>query len=150
MNQKPRRVRADAFAILLAVVALSVAHSQVYAQRDPWRWMHRYHFDIDAKTQITELLPTAPKLNRIDKLQVAALTEVPEAMFEAPYVFKADPKNQKELDAARQRALIHLGRQFAQINVVNKKKPDHFMECLQAHRPDLAGLPFTLGQACRI
>lgn len=135
---------------VVASITLFVLTAPAFAQRDPWTWMHRYHFDIDAKTQIAELLPTAPRPNRIDKLQVADLANVPEVMFETPYVFKADPKKQKELDAARQRALIHLGRQFAQINLVNKKKPDHFMECLQAHRPDLSGLPFTLGQACRI
>src|SRR5262249_32050290 len=32
----------------------------------------------------------------------------------------------------------------------NAKKTDYFLEVLRAHRPDLAGLPFITGDACRL
>src|SRR5262249_7295952 len=38
----------------------------------------------------------------------------------------------------------------AKINHLNKDKKDRFIETLLAERPDLAGLPFVMGDACRM
>ena len=111
--------------------------------------MTRYHFDIDPKTPVKDLLPTPPPAVPITKVLVGDLALVPEVQLAEPYLFKADEKN-KELEAAQRRALLHIAHQVAKINVVNQGKTDGFMERLVESRPDLRGLPFTLGQSCRL
>lgn len=39
---------------------------------------------------------------------------------------------------------------IARINHLNKKDKDAFIKALRAHRSDLTGLPFAMGDACRI
>jgi len=135
---------------LLAFLVLAACTPPALAQRDPWTWIHRYHFDIDAKTPLKDLLPTPPKDIAIGKLLVADLAQVPEVQLAEPYIFKADFKKTKELNEAQQRALIHIAHQVAKVNFANKNKTDRFMEEIVAHRPDLRGLPFTLGETCRL
>ena len=42
-----------------------------------------------------------------------------------------------------------VAQQLAKINHMNAKKTDAFMAALLENRPDLAGLPFAMGDDCR-
>ncbi len=137
--------RKSSLLMSLAILALGACAAPVLAQRDGWTWVNRYHFKIDANAPIESLLPTPPKMDSASKLLRSDLAEVAEMQFAEPYVFEEEP-----LDAARRRALVHIAHQVAKVNAVNQKKQDCFMECLLKHRPDLQGLPFTLGGACRL
>ena len=98
-------------------------------------------FTIDPKTPLKELLPKAPKAkDSIPSAFVDSLEEVPELMLSEP--FAKGMANQKAIEA--------IAFQIAKVNHLNKEKSDRFMEALLADRPDLAGLPFQMGGACRL
>ena len=101
--------------------------------------MKRFHFNIDPKTPLEDLLPRAPKDRGISgPLLRDDLTKVPEVTFEQV----------TNLPAAK--ALEHNAHTIAKINHINQKKTDSFMEALLGKRADLAGLPFAMGDDCRI
>src|SRR5205085_9159877 len=64
--------------------------------------------------------------------------KIPEVTFQGDVVpsGKGDPANET-------------ARQIAKINHVNAKKTDAFMAALLANRPELAGMPFAMGDDCR-
>jgi hypothetical protein len=98
----------------------------------------RFTFKIDPKTPIKDLLPTRPS----DPLPAGPflgedLTKVPEVSFQQPV-------------AKSPKAMEEIAHTMARINHVNQKKSDAYMEALIASRPDLSGMPFTLGDACRM
>ncbi len=95
---------------------------------------------LSANTPIEKLLPVPPKGGpRIEPLLGDDLTRIPEVSFQAPQAKGVSPEA----------ALKQTIQQMARIRHVNEKKTDRFMEALIGHRPDLAGLPFVLGDACR-
>jgi hypothetical protein len=100
----------------------------------------RFNFKIDAKTPTKDLLPAAPKVAPINgPLLADDLAKVPEAEFQA----RPDkiPANGKLTEQA--------AFQLAKINHMNAKNTDAFMTALIESRPDLAGLPFAMGDTCR-
>jgi hypothetical protein len=95
-------------------------------------------FTIDPKTPLKDLLPASPKIRRsAGPLMTDDLRRVPEVQFEAPS------------GITNTVAIQHIREQMAKINHLNGKKPDGFLEALRKERPDLTGLPFAMGDACR-
>jgi len=47
-------------------------------------------------------------------------------------------------------AKLHIKRTIDRVHALNQKKTDAFMETLVSKRPDLAGLSFAMGDACRM
>ncbi len=98
----------------------------------------RFQFKIDPKTPLKDLLPTAPKIERrAEPVRGNDLGRVPEVQFEAC---------QGNVGAE---AMKHIAHQIAKINHLNDKKTDGFIDALRSERPDLIGLPFAMGDACR-
>jgi hypothetical protein len=98
----------------------------------------RFQFKIDPKTPLKDLLPPAPKIERMtEPVRSTDLSRVPEVQFESP------------LGNADGKAIERIAHQIAKINHLNDKKTDGFIEALQSERPDLTGLPFAMGDACR-
>ena len=104
-----------------------------------------------------ELLPRAPKSAITIQPRLAkTLDEIPEVAFEEllsksmkPQSAGGDPDDFHgffEPDGARE----HIIGTIAKIEHINKKKTDRFMEVLLDRRADLAGLPFTMGDGCRL
>lgn len=95
-----------------------------------------FQFKFDSKTPLAALLPVAPK-SRV-RLLPDDLAHVPEVSFQPPIAKGA-------------KALEQTAYTIAKIKHVNgKKKTDAYLEALMKHRADLSGLPFTLGDACRM
>jgi hypothetical protein len=93
--------------------------------------------NIDPKTPVEKLLP-APAYGSSAAAVINDLAQVPEVMFESP------------VDARNGRASAHMAHTIAKINHVNKTKTDAFMVALLSKRSDLAGLPFKMGEDCRL
>jgi hypothetical protein len=101
----------------------------------------RFQFTIDPKTPLKELLPVAPKAAPPGgPLMTDDLTRVPEVSFQ-----QAPPKGLHPQEALKRNAHT-----IAKINHLNRDKSDAFMEALLSKRDDLAGLPFAMGDACRL
>ena len=96
----------------------------------------RFQFTIDAKTPLKELLPVAPKSKTVAPFLTDDLTRVPEIEFQAPVAKDAE-------------AMKNTAHTMAKINHLNAKKTDGFLEALIGERPDLKGMPFAMGDACR-
>lgn len=97
-------------------------------------------FTIDPKTPVKDLLPIAPKATAPRGPVLSDdLTKVPDADFQA---MPADKSNHFKMTE-------RTAHQFAKINHLNAKKTDGFMVELLESRPDLAGLPFAMGDDCR-
>jgi hypothetical protein len=111
----------------------------------------RFHFKIDPTTPIKELLPIPPKsplpsggggdFGAAGPWLVDNLAQVPEVQFQEP-IRPVSPLIGKDF-------LTTTAHQIAKVNFLNRKKTDHFMEKLIENRPDLTGLPFVMGDACR-
>jgi hypothetical protein len=100
----------------------------------------RFHFNISPTTPIKDLLPATPKMNASPgPLLNDDLARVPEVEFEAAFAKKIVGPVATE----------YVARQIARINHLNQKKTDGFLEALRDRRPDLAGLAFAMGDACR-
>lgn len=98
----------------------------------------RFQFKIDPKTPLKDLLPPPPRTERTaGPVRGNNLSRVPEVQFEAPY------------GSTNGEAIKHIAHQIAKINHLNDKKADGFIEALRSERPDLIGLPFAMGDACR-
>jgi hypothetical protein len=97
-----------------------------------------FQFKIDPKTPLKDLLPTPPKVSKINgPLLADDLSRVPEVRFEALH------------GVANNEAMKQIAHQIAKINHLNDKKTDGFLEALRGERLDLHGLPFAMGDACR-
>ena len=100
----------------------------------------RFTFKIEPNTPVKELLPAAPKGAPVrGPLLADDLNKVPEAEF------AARPEKLPAVDKLTEQA----AHQLAKINHLNAKKADAFMGALIENRPDLAGLPFAMGDDCR-
>lgn len=100
----------------------------------------RFQFTISPNATVKELLPVAPAAKtRKPSAFVDSLANVPEVMLTDPL-----PRN-----GATDASLKLIANQIARINHLNKVKQDRFMEALLESRPDLASLPFQLGDSCR-
>ncbi len=101
----------------------------------------RFTFTIDPKTPLKELLPTPPQVKKPGKpVLTEDLQRVPEIDFQTPLA-----RDLNNVEATRQTAHT-----IAKINFLNKKKTDAFLEALRKERTDLLGLPFAMGDECRI
>jgi hypothetical protein len=100
----------------------------------------RFTFKIDPKTPLADLLPVAPK-GRPASAPVLAddLTQVPEIYFQESLA-----------RGLPQESLKRTAHTIAKINHLNQKKTDAFMEALVESRRDLSGLPFAMGDSCRM
>jgi hypothetical protein len=99
----------------------------------------RFQFTIAPNAPLKELLPAPPRTRSGGPVLAADLAGVPEVEFAA-----APPKGLAGPEAMK--ATAH---QIAKGNFLNDKKMDGFLEALRGERPDLAGLPFAMGDACR-
>lgn len=105
-----------------------------FAQTPP-----RFHFTIDPKTPVKDLLPTPPpSAPPAGPALTDDLARVPEVGFQSRPA-KIDPN-----ELTKQTA-----HQLAKMNHLNATKSDGFMVALLENRPDLAGLPFAMGDDCR-
>jgi hypothetical protein len=151
MASKPLRPSRDPFIsgllvgfsplIFLAVVAFIACVGAVLFDRDP-----RVKGDgpsapslpaIDPSTPAAGLLPAPPKADTARVYVGDDLACVPELMLEdAPELPGSEWRKRKALTSA---AALHL----------NGKEEDGYVKAVLASRPDLAGLPFAMGAACR-
>lgn len=99
----------------------------------------RFGFKIDPKASAKDLLPPAPKTAATGPVTTDDLKAVPEVEFQA----------RPEKNAAHDKLAHAMAHQIAKINHVNAKKTDAFMAALLENRPDLAGMPFVMGDDCR-
>lgn len=130
---------------LVMTFGTSVAEARKIAEPPP-----RFKFNIDPKTPLKDLLPTPPLLpDPQAPWLVKDLTQVPEIFFQMVPVLPAGPKDvleTRKLSHGRMEEAAHV---IVKINHLNLKGTDHFLKVLLEHRPDLAGLPFVMGDACR-
>jgi hypothetical protein len=92
---------------------------------------------VDPIAPAKSLLPAAPKAAPTGwSMDISDLAKVPELAFWDPL-----PRDRPEATVTRM---------TAKINAENRHETDRFMHLLVEHRPDLAGLPFVLGKACRL
>src|SRR5262245_7829204 len=98
----------------------------------------RFRFNIDAHTPLKELLPLPPRTAAKAGFRALDLSDVPEIDFQEPLA----------RDLPSLKAIERTAHTIAKIEHLNVKKADAFMEAL-IERPDLAGLPFVMGQTCR-
>jgi hypothetical protein len=123
--------------LLLALGASAgLAGGRLPAQED----FKVYPYKIDPKTPAIDLLPDPPKVkNPLAPVVGDDLRQVPEVEFR-----EAPPKK-----LTRAQAVHWIAYQAAKINLLNGREEDGFIKALRSDRPDLAGLPFALGDACR-
>ena len=121
--------------LLISLVALFPSTRPLHAQEP----------DLPAADQailaraFTELLPKRAKSTHFGPTLSRDLTRVPEVMLTEPL----DEPTATEARAA-------LAKQMTQIRQINESRADAFIETLTIARPDLRGLPFLLGDACRL
>jgi hypothetical protein len=118
----------------------TVAADDLIAFTGSFNGGRRFHFNIDPKAPLKELLPVPPKdVGRTAPALVEGPARVPEITFQQPLARDLPPDKAQE-----QTALT-----IARINHLNKAKNDRFLEALLETRADLAGLPMAMGDACR-
>jgi len=101
----------------------------------------RFNFKIAPKTPLKDLLPIPPAARHAaGPVLEDDLTRVPEIAFQKPLA--------KNLPTGK--ALEATAHTMAKINHLNQKKTDAFMEALLGSRADLSGLPFAMGDSCRL
>jgi hypothetical protein len=100
----------------------------------------RFQFTIAPNTPLKDLLPTPPAAKTSAGPLIAKdLMQVPEIEFQLPL----DKKRPSE------EALKQTAHTMAKINHLNDQKMDGFLDALRHERPDLHGMPFAMGDACR-
>ena len=118
----------------------------------------RFEFKIDPKTPVKDLLPPAPEVKEATPpWLVKDLAQVPEVLFAKQEIAKKklapDGKqaqiSQTEAEVELDKAMEKTARLIAQINLINKQDPEYLIRVLRKTRPDLEGLPFIMGDACR-
>lgn len=128
----------------------------------------RFEFKIDPKTAERDLLPIPPTAEpSIAPWLIKDLTQVPQILFQKPLAIPTGTLQKFEgkiLMGGQEVSFADLGEHgqkmahqmaptakgIARINHLNQKGTDHFMKVLVKNRADLAGLPFTMGDACRM
>jgi len=100
----------------------------------------RFQFTIDPQTPLKDLLPTAPKTVKSRPVSSDDPARVPEIEFQ-----QKAPKDLPADKILHQAALT-----VARIKHLNMKDKDAFIKALRDHRSDVAGLPFAMGDSCRI
>lgn len=101
----------------------------------------RFNIKIDPNAPLKDFLPPPPKATpRPGPVLVNDLARVPEVEFQERYDRALPPQKAAERNAV----------QLAKISHLNGKKTDGFMVVLLENRPDLAGLPFAMGDDCRL
>ena len=95
-----------------------------------------FNFTIKADTPLKDLLPTPPKSRSWWVLDDEGLSQIPEVAFQEPL--------DKSVEMVRD-----IAHTVAKINHLNRQQTDGFMKALVNARADLAGLPVTMGEACR-
>jgi hypothetical protein len=125
----------------------------------------RFNFTIDVWTPVKDLLPPAPPATRPSgPLLHDSLASVPEVQLLAPpsqsqalrerlalrESLKQTPAAEKP-DAGQpgSKSLEEMAHMIAKLSYLNTQKPDGAVEALLYYRPDLAGLPVAMGNACR-
>lgn len=93
---------------------------------------------IDPKLTREQLVPVRPGATVPTRLP-ATLADVPEVALEDP-----TPAGRADEGFEKVAALVE------KINHVNKGKTDNYVEALVSQRSDLRGLPFVMGDACRL
>jgi len=99
----------------------------------------RLQVKFDPKAPVEQLLPVRAGAGVLTRLP-QKLADVPEVSLEDPHG-KAPPADE---------GFEHVAHLIEKINHVNTTKTDAYMEALAGKRADVAGLPFTLGDACRL
>jgi hypothetical protein len=92
---------------------------------------------IDPTTPVAKLLPAAPEVSKAPVYLGEDLTSVPELALEN--VSRATAEEWRDRKARAVVAALEL----------NSKEEDGFLKALLGARPDLAGVSFTMGSACR-
>jgi hypothetical protein len=126
---------ASGLVIALMAFGLSVQPTEAAkkAEKDP----RRFKFKIDPDAKVLDLLPMPPKaVGKPAPLLNEDLGRVTELTFGEPFAKGTDTEE----------ATAHI---IAKVNHLNGKDPDGFLKALTAHRGDLRGLPFRMGDACR-
>src|SRR5262249_48151140 len=95
---------------------------------------------IAPDTPVADLLPTPPGVNRAPVYLGEALACVPELTLEAPPGGQRTTEQWQARKARASAAALHL----------NAREQDGYLKALLRTRPDLAGLPFAMGGACRM
>jgi hypothetical protein len=104
------------------------------------RQQQRFQFHIAPNAPLKDLLPEPPQVKKpAGPVLVEDLAQVPEVEFQA-----APSK-----PAAGEAATRNIAFTIAKVNHLNARKTDGFLEALRGERPDLTGLPFAMGDACR-
>lgn len=119
---------------------------------------------FDPKTPIKDLLPTPPDAAPAPlPWLVKDLSGVPEVGFQK-VVRKKSALMSKDvsdlsldltsgdlakMEKERTESLEAIAQVLARVNHLNKEGTDQFMKVLLRHRPDLAGLPWVMGDGCR-
>jgi len=126
----------------------------------------RFKFAIDPKTPMKDLLPVPPKATSSGGPMLDLdLSSVPEVHFqESQYIKTRAPKLSnksndmtkeemallEKIEEEKESLMKQTAHQIAKINFLNQGHPDRFLRYLLRERPDLAGLPFVMGDACRL
>jgi hypothetical protein len=92
---------------------------------------------IDPTRSVLGLLPTPPQASKAPVYLGDDLSCVPELALEAAPKLTTDEWRSRKAQAAA--AALHL----------NSKEEDGYLKAVLSSRPDLAGLPFAMGPACR-
>jgi hypothetical protein len=95
---------------------------------------------IDANTPLKDLLPIPPQSKKRPAILVEDPTQVLELDFQQPLA-----KTVPVVEANKHTASL-----ITRINHLNGKKPEGFLEALISQRADLKGLPYAMGDACRM
>jgi hypothetical protein len=128
------------------------------AQAQPGDGNNPPHFTIDPATPLKDLLPAAPDATALTPpWKVQDFAQVPEVLFQKgeairrlPRPRTMTPEEEKQAMLREQEAFKKTAHLIAKINHVNQKGTDRFVKALRDSRDDLAGLPFLLGDACRL
>lgn len=139
------------FGLVLLAAAIPVGRVEAKKVAMP----RRYTFEIDANTPIKDLLPIRPKVILLPPNQLNDdLAKVPQVDFGAPLLHDAWIKALSKKDAKIDKANINseelAAHLVARINHMNKKDPDGFLKELLAARADLRGMPFMMGDDCKM
>ena len=150
-------------AICLAGIVLVVA-GPVFAHPIP---AFRVQVKIDPKAPLEKLLPEPPVMPRpASPWLVKDLAAVPEIQFQKPLPkpeniafqegeFKIVMGKEEIVSKTgdiqdNEKKTFRIIQEIAHINHLNAKGTDHFLKLLIKQRTDLAGLPFAMGDACRM
>jgi hypothetical protein len=94
---------------------------------------------FDPTMPVEKLLPVRAAAGVPSRLP-QKLADVPEVSLEDPHARGLSPTDGFE----------HVGHLIETINHVNARKTDAYMEALVSKRSDMQGLPFAMGDACRL